>query len=144
MQSVALGLSSHQEQIEVRRTCKVIQQPGPVRLRPVLALAAAAGMKGQGGAWRGAKGKGGSEGQAGDGVGIEDGEAFEGLEVNLGGVETGAVVGAVRSLDELGAGAEGHIGLEDAIRDHLDDCKETMRLYAFDEGESRLRIDSET
>ena len=35
-------------------------------------------------------------------------------------------------------------GIEDAIRDHLDDCKETMRLYAFDRGESSLHNDSET
>jgi DNA-binding GntR family transcriptional regulator len=34
-------------------------------------------------------------------------------------------------------------GLEDAIRNHLDQCKETMRLYAFDGGESRLHNDSE-
>ena len=36
------------------------------------------------------------------------------------------------------------IGLEDAIRDHLDKCRETMRLYAFDGGESRLNTDLET
>ena len=35
-------------------------------------------------------------------------------------------------------------GLEDAVRDHLDKCRETMRLYAFDDGESRLHADSET
>jgi GntR family transcriptional regulator, rspAB operon transcriptional repressor len=35
-------------------------------------------------------------------------------------------------------------GLEDAVRDHLDKCRETMRLYAFDDGESRLHTDSET
>lgn len=36
------------------------------------------------------------------------------------------------------------IGLEDAIRDHLDKCRDTMRLYAFDGGESRLNTDLET
>jgi GntR family transcriptional regulator, rspAB operon transcriptional repressor len=35
-------------------------------------------------------------------------------------------------------------GLEDAIRDHLDKCRDTMRLYAFDDGESRLNTDLET
>lgn len=35
-------------------------------------------------------------------------------------------------------------GLEDAIRDHLDQAKKTIRLYAFDDGESTLRTESET
>jgi DNA-binding GntR family transcriptional regulator len=35
-------------------------------------------------------------------------------------------------------------GLEEAIRNHLDQAKKTIHLYAFDEGESRPHSDSET
>jgi DNA-binding GntR family transcriptional regulator len=34
-------------------------------------------------------------------------------------------------------------GLDDAVRNHLDQCRETMHLCAFDWGESRLCTDSE-
>jgi len=89
-----------------------MQKLRPPGFRPVFALAAAAGMEGQ----RAGRRRGRRQAQAGDGVGVKDGQAFERLEIDFGGVQAASVHGPVRSGDEIGAGAEGHIRPENAVR----------------------------
>jgi len=55
------------------------------------------------------------KGKPRDGVGVEDGEAFEGFEIDFGGVDMDAFVRAVGADNELRAGAAGDVGLEDFV-----------------------------
>ena len=54
--------------------------------------------------------------EAWNGVGVEDGEALEGLKIDFGGVESGGLVRPVRPRDKLRARAKAHVGLENAVR----------------------------
>ena len=54
--------------------------------------------------------------QSGHRIGIKDGEAFERLEENLARVDACAVIGTMRSDDELRLGTARDVGLEELIR----------------------------
>ena len=110
-EAVALGFATDEEDLKRRLGDEPLEQFGPSGLRPVLLFAAAAGMESK----SVGSGRRRIEAKTRDRVRIEDGQAFERFQKNFGGMDSRALVGPVRTGDELGARTAGHIRLEDAI-----------------------------
>ena len=88
------------------------QELGPLWRRPVLLFAAAARVDGE---QRGGSRIGVLESQLRQRVGVEDGEALEGLEKDFGGVERLGFIRSVRAREELRLAASLHVLCEEAV-----------------------------
>src|SRR5437867_4086520 len=111
-QTVAFRLPANQQQLEAAGLDQFPQQLGPVRFRPVLAFTAAARVQRQSvwrpGLW--------FQPEARHGIGIENGQTFQWLQVGVNSMEASALIRAMRTGDELGDRTTSYVVLKNLIR----------------------------
>jgi hypothetical protein len=118
LEPITFGFPTDEEQIELCGAHQMPQQLGPLRFRPVLALAAAAGMQRQQVGSRQLivdRRSAGTEAQARDGVSVKYSEPLQWLKIDFRSVESGRLIHPMGTHNKLGARATPHVGLEDRV-----------------------------
>jgi hypothetical protein len=119
LQAFAFGFAADEQQVQISGVDEMLQEVRPFCFGPIFLFTAAAGVQRDGGGrvrflMFVAVGRR-VEFKLRHVVGIENCEALEGPEVNLGGMHFFGFVWSMRADDELGGGAAGDVGFENII-----------------------------